>query len=106
MKKNHTFWLELGNCYTKLGKFEEAIEAFIQAIELAPKKAEGYLACAKCYMLTEDFEQAIKTCDVGLNFAQKHKAESWAKGLHARLVLGKQQIDELYAESQYGTFTS
>jgi len=106
MKKHATYWLELAYCYTKLGKYQDAIEAYIQAIHLAPREAAGYLACSDCYILMEDFEQAEKTCDVGLALAHKHKNEPWAKKLQKALDKGKKEIEEHFSKSKYGTFTS
>ncbi len=106
LKKNAAFWLERGYCYTKLEKFDEATKAFAQAIELAPKEAQGYLALADCYMLMEDFDEAAKICDLGLTFANAHQKAVWAKSLKSDLEIEKQKISKHYTESQYGTFIS
>ncbi len=98
------FWLDLGYTYSMLGQYQPAIEAYAHGIELAPDRADGYLSCAGTYVRMEDFEQAQKTCDVGLTYAKGHSKES--QELKTMLEEAKRQIEDLYIKSKYGTFSS
>lgn len=109
MKKgafNAEFWLALGYSHEKLGEYSEAIDSYMHGITLAPERADGYLSCAKAYMSMEDFEQALKSCDVGLKYAKEHTDEPWAKKLTRQLEAGKAKISQEYTKSEYGTFYS
>jgi tetratricopeptide (TPR) repeat protein len=100
------FWLELGFCFARAQKYDKAIKAYTKGIELAPDRADSYLSCAGTYVRMDDFEQAQNTCDIGLQYAQKHVQEPWARELKGQLVEGKRQLDDLYTKSKYGTFSS
>ncbi len=109
MKKeafNRDFWLNLGFSYNHIGEYEAAIKAYAHGIKLAPEKADGYLSCASAYVCIEDFEQAQRTCDIGIRYAEAHMKEPWAKKLKKMLQEGRSHIDELYTKSKYGTFAS
>lgn len=96
------FWINLGSSYAKIGEYQAAIDSFARAIDETPQNPDGYLSCAAAYMELEDFEEAISTCDVGIQYAQKHKA----KKLHKLLQEEKSRIEKEYQKSKYGTFSS
>lgn len=100
------FWLNLGYSYSEIGEYQAAIDSYMRGISLAPERADGYLSCANAYMHMQDFEQALKACDVGIQFAKEHKSKPWAKMLARELEEAKGRIDKEYAKSKYGTFSS
>ena len=109
MKKevfNPEFWLNVGLSHEQLGEYTEAINSYIEGITLAPERADGYLMCAKAYMSLEDFDQALKTCDVGITYAEDHRDAPWANRLKKDLEAGKTQVAKRYTQSEYGTFSS
>ncbi len=100
------FWLNLGYSYSEIGEYQAAIDSYMRGIKIAPERADGYLSCANAYMHMQDFEQALKACDVGIEFAGQHNSESWAAMLTRELEEAKSRIDKEYAKSKYGTFSS
>lgn len=103
---NSQFWLNNGFNHEQLGEHQAAIESYMQGITLAPERPDGYLLCAKAYMSMEDFDEALKACDVGITYAQEHTQAPWANKLIAELEAGKTQISQEFTKSEYGTFSS
>jgi len=66
-----------GLAFKKMGRFDEAIEIFKQAIEIEPKEKSNYINMSICYANKMDFESAIDSIksifhenlnDVDINF--------------------------------------
>ncbi len=58
--------LELGYKYLQEGNYEEAILAFEKAIEINPKKADGYLGIAEAHIRCNNFDKALEILKAGL----------------------------------------
>ncbi|MBS0634228.1 MAG: tetratricopeptide repeat protein [Verrucomicrobia bacterium] len=99
-------WLNLGKSYIKIGEYQAAIEASARGMKEEPKQPDYYLLCARAYMKLEDFEQAENSCDIGIQYAQAHIGEAWAKKLRKELMAEKSHIENEYQKSKYGTFSS
>lgn len=57
---------DLGIRYLNEGNYEEAIIAFEAAITIDPQQAEGYVYLAEAYIYTNDFENAIRVVNQGI----------------------------------------
>jgi tetratricopeptide (TPR) repeat protein len=100
------YWLDLGYAYAQQDQYQAAIECYVCAMKLEPQRVDAYLACAGTYIRMQDFEQAEIACDIGLKVALPNRGEPWAEELGTLLEEAKQQIEELFNKSKYGTFTS
>ncbi len=63
--------LDLAVKYLSENKFEEAILAYQQAIEIDKREVRAYQGLAKVYTLQGDFEQAEKTYDQGIKAVEE-----------------------------------
>lgn len=79
------FWLALAISYAHLNELELSLSASLQAIELDPRNADGYVNCLYVYRRLQDHEKALRLCEQGLQFAQEHEEEPWAQKLKNRL---------------------
>lgn len=58
---------DLGVRYLSEGDYEEAIIAFTAAIEIDPKRADGYIGLADVYVALDDIEKAIEVLEFAIN---------------------------------------
>lgn len=100
------FWLNLGYAYSQLGEYSAAIEAYLRAIDIDPKNASSYLTCVATFVRMQDFEQALKVIDMGLDLALSHPHDPWSEELKSQLEESRREIEQLYNRSKYGTFSS
>ena len=57
----------LGVRYLSEGDYEEAIIAFTAAIEIDPKRVDGYIGLADVYIALDDIEKAIDVLELAIN---------------------------------------
>lgn len=88
-------WLGLGYAYGQCKEPEGALRSYIRVIELSPHRIDGYLAFAHLFSNIKDFARAEQVCDIGLKFANEHKAQPWAADLLSKLKETKLQISQL-----------
>jgi predicted Zn-dependent protease len=96
------FWLNLGAHFIQIGEYQASLDYCLRGIHLAPEKADGYLLCAKAYEQMEDFDQALKACDMGVDFGKTHDDTHLIKELEE----AKTRITSDFEQSKYGTFSS
>jgi len=65
-------YLELGDQLTEKERYEEAVEAFTAAIEIAPDRAEGYLKLADIYIRQEKYAEILPLLEEGLAQVPDH----------------------------------
>jgi len=82
------FWTGLGIVLTRLHQYEQADEAFVQAIELDPKSADAYLGAIHLYVKQKQYQEAITLADQGIAYAQAHRANE----LEDLLVEAKKEL--------------
>jgi len=99
-------WLGLGYSYARCNDMNGAIQAFTCAIELMNQKAQPYLTFARVYIEAQDFEQALKVCDIGLNHALKNRPEPWAEELGSMMEEAKGQIMQMVKNTEYQSYSS
>ena len=58
---------DLGVRYLSEGNYEEAIIAFTAAIEIDPKRADGYIGLADVYIALDDIEKAVEVLELAIN---------------------------------------
>ena len=68
---------DLGVRYLSEGKYEEAILAFAAAIEIDPKRPEGYKKLAEAYMAVGDEESARQVLEEGLAATGDETLTAW-----------------------------
>ena len=96
------FWLNLGAHFIQIGEYQASLDYCLRGIHLAPERADGYLLCAKAYEHMEDFDQALKACDMGVDFGKAHDDAHLVKALEEAKV----HITSDFEQSKYGTFSS
>lgn len=69
--------LSLGNHYLDEMEYEQAIAAFEEAIEIAPKNPDPYIALAEVYMEMGDYDKAIDVLMEGLDATESSKIEDY-----------------------------
>lgn len=69
--------LSLGNRYLDEMEYEQAIAAFEEAIEIAPKNPDPYIALAEVYMEMGDYDKAIDVLMEGLDQTGSSKIEDY-----------------------------
>jgi tetratricopeptide (TPR) repeat protein len=52
----------LGLCYIKLDKYQEAFESFKQAIKMKPDYAEAHNNLGLCYFKLDKYQEAMESC--------------------------------------------
>lgn len=85
-------WLNYGYTALQRGEHVLALEANGRAYLLDPTKPDAYLAAASVYLRQQDFEHALKACDLGISHSQENPHEPWAQELAQQLEEGKRQI--------------
>ncbi len=85
-------WLNLGFAACKLDDYLSGIEAFGNACELDPKKADSYLAACGGWKKLANYDNAYQVCDIGIHYASKHLEETWAQELTQKLESAKNYI--------------
>lgn len=78
---------DLGVRYLSEGNYQEAIIAFEAAITIDPQQADGYIHLAEAYMHTNDFENATRIVNQGV--------EACGESDYFTLLLNQIQIEEL-----------
>ena len=96
------FWLNLGAHFIQIGEYQASLDYSLRGIHRAPDKAYGYLVFAKAYSHMEDFDQALKACDIGVDFGKAHDDAHLIKELEE----AKKRITSDFEQSKYGTFSS
>ena len=94
------------------GRFEAAIALYRQAVETAPREAEGYVALAGCLVVARRPEVALQVCEVGLRQASASAPLLCAKarvlqsvsrvGEAAAAFRAALALDEASAEARFG----
>lgn len=74
-------WNEIGNIYIKFGSLEEAIAAFLKAIELNPDSGWPYYNLGRAYFLTGEFGHALFQFRKSIQYMDtpENQAEAWNK---------------------------
>jgi len=67
------YQLLAGQCCEQLERIQEAVEHFVMAVQLKPKKMGGWDALIRCLLEAEAWEDALKQIDLALQ-ATKGKA--------------------------------
>lgn len=57
--KNEDYYFNLGSAYAKSGKYQEAIEAYKQALRINPDNAEVRFKLGLTYILEDDIGSAL-----------------------------------------------
>jgi tetratricopeptide (TPR) repeat protein len=65
-KDHPVFWLDRGGLYATYGNYKAAVQAFKQALELAPDSAEAHFGLALAYVGLDDYDQAMVHFDQAL----------------------------------------
>lgn len=99
-------WLGLGYSYAECKMQDAAIEACKRAVELMPDSPDSYLTFARVFINMQDFEQAKKVCEGGIEHATLNKDSPWAKELIEYMEEAKRQIDQLFQKSQSESYPS
>ncbi|XP_037954043.1 RNA polymerase II-associated protein 3-like [Teleopsis dalmanni] len=84
---------ERGNTFVKAGKYDEAIEAYTQAIEIYPEDATFYSNRALCYLKLESYEHTIDDCNSAIKI-DKNCLKAYYRRMQAHESLGN-NIDAL-----------
>ena len=68
IKENKSFdsLINLGATYLKMDRVEEAIDNFIQSIEIKKNNAESYIFLSKCYLYNKDYQKALDILGEGI----------------------------------------
>lgn len=82
------FWLNLGYCYSQIGEYEPAIEAYSRGIDLNPRQAGGYLSLTGTYVRLQQYEKGKEICAAGIELARSNRDEPWAQELERMLKGG------------------
>ena len=99
-------WLGLGYSYAQCKEMNGAIQAFTCAIELMPQRADPYLTFARIYVELQDYDEALKVCDIGLQRAKENRPEPWAEELGSMMEEAKRQITDMYQNTEYQSYSS
>lgn len=67
--------MEAGEAYVDDSEYEEAINAYEEAIEMKPKREEAYLQLAAVYTKMEDYEAALEILEDGYDIVKSEKVE-------------------------------
>lgn len=87
-------YLNLGNDYGKLGKYEEAINAYKEAIKLKPDYANAYYNLGFYYSRLERFKEAIIAFKESIRFKPDDESAHCSLGsAYSRLEMDKEAID-------------
>ncbi len=75
----YIIWNELGNVYIKMGAIDDAISAYLKAIEMNPGYGWPYSNMAYAHVQKGDYEEAVRLYkkSIELLFVNKDKAISW-----------------------------
>ena len=85
-------WTGLGITYARLGAYDNAEAAFLQALELALSLKEAYLGLLFVYRETKQRDKALALCDQGIHHAERAAHELWAHELTTLLINAKNQL--------------
>jgi tetratricopeptide (TPR) repeat protein len=64
---SHFAWYNLGHCYSNLGEYEQAIDAFEYAFLIKPQFEQAYLDCAETCVLLRQWDKALSIYQEVLN---------------------------------------
>ena len=78
----------------KLGKFDEAIEDFSLAIEADETYVKAYQRRAKCYLESENYEEALKDAEKAFSMDRSRENHQLLKD--AKLALAKSKRTDYY----------
>ena len=100
-------YYRLGNCYQNTGKFEEAIENYLKAVELFSKQEfevfAPHIDLAACYEETGEYAKAIEYAKYMVNNGfSHHYAVPYVIELY--LKLGDIENGRVFIEKHIGTF--
>lgn len=56
---SHFAWYNLGHCYSNLGEYEQAIDAFEYAFLIKPQFEQAYIDCAETCVLLQQWDKAL-----------------------------------------------
>lgn len=72
---NADYRLQLGALHANLSRFAEAERAFLDAIEIAPQRPDGYLAAARLYTISgRKTDQAVRLAEKAVELAPTAKS--------------------------------
>lgn len=64
---SHFAWYNLGHCYSNLGEYSQAIDAFEYAFLIKPQFEQAYLDCAETCVLLRQWDKALSVYQEVLN---------------------------------------
>lgn len=64
---SHFAWYNLGHCYSNLGEYDQAIDAFEYAFLIKPQFEQAYLDCAETCVLLRQWDKALSIYQEVLN---------------------------------------
>lgn len=88
---------EKGNALLKEHKFEEAIEAYTQGIEIDPQNAILYSNRAQVHIKLENYGFAIQDCDKALEIDPKFMKAYYRKGVSQMAILKHKEAQANFA---------
>ena len=80
-------WNNRGNTLLKLCRYEQAVESYSRALELAPGLLDARVALATCYQALGMVSEAMSACKAVLEVEPMHAEAHWNKAL-LLLLLG------------------
>ena len=69
----HEAWNNRGIVLDNLGRYEEAMQSYNQALEINPDDARSYYGLACCYALQENIELAIENLRHAINLDSQYR---------------------------------
>lgn len=101
LKNNPESFKDSGNKSFQAGNFQEAIDLFTQAIELA-KDTPNYVYFANranCYLELQEYEKCILDCNISIDINREYPKSFFRKGVALTFL---QQLPEAYLNFQQG----
>lgn len=70
-KNNKEFNLAMGECKVQLGEYKDAIAYFGKVVKAKPAQSEGWEALIRCFIMANEFGEALKHCKIALDYVNK-----------------------------------
>ncbi len=102
-KDHPSFWLDRGGLYATYGNYPAAVEAFKQALKLAPDSAEANFDLALAYMGLDDYDTALQHFNKSLELSPQEGRFFYGRA-RALLICGRkaQAMEDLKKAADLG----